>query len=796
MNNQALYVKFNKDRKEKFQLRTEIRRNNEEIYSLKIAEYKTGEKFINTLYKIYKKLSSANLPFEVDSTELIDDTTLKFKYVKGKSLLHELEILFYRDSFEDIIKFFNDFENLLSQFSSEEKAIDDNFEEIFGKYPKNKKYQITYPGILDLNFDNLIRDEKGQINLIDYEWTFDFGIPKRYILYRTIINSFLKFRLVRTVNISLIGLEEYFKFSDEEIIQYLEWETHFQNRIVNKNPTIDDFKKTREYLNSIPKFERDLVLSKEEQSEYEGKNLSLENIHNNEQPIEPSETNFKLFKIHRLCRDKKTIELLKSEEKKYRLPVSKYITGIDLFTFINDILKNCTEDYALLCHDDVILPQNIQKQVESCIKEADEFLGEDNWGVIGNAGIEVITKKVLHHLTDCNINIITPLTPHPQLVESVDGNIMLLNLKNLREKKVTLPKNLSGYHLYDLILSYETYKNGLVCAVSSRLYLTHLSGGNRPMFTKVAKEKQFQDYFKDNYSNTIITSINGDIDVVQGKKQREKESIEDIIDRNIIKNYKDKRFNLHLIVKLNKSEDVKNVLFNSIEMFKEILNSNITLFIHKIGLNDSLKEIISNIEEDTNSFVFLIDNESELKLEFSKYLQFFFSNSNIVIGDTILYKGNTRIEEKRILASSVDNCFTGTSDIPISSTIYKVNILKALFEEFGELNINSPYSILLYSLLNENPKSYSLPFIALPYSSYINIENPSYEKTTIMAELVNRDILPERLYNFFKVKEKEEEEILNCYYPGYEEFNSFKKGLIWRTLEKYRKIKRIIIRRK
>ena len=84
-----------------------------------------------------------------------------------------------------------------------------------------------------------------------------------------------------------------------------------------------------------------------------------------------------IYKIHRLCRDTKTIEKLKKEEKKFNLPKTEYVTGIDLFTFINYITRDCKEDYALICHDDVILPLNISEKVELCIKSANDFLGED-----------------------------------------------------------------------------------------------------------------------------------------------------------------------------------------------------------------------------------------------------------------------------------------------------------------------------------------------------------------------------------------------------------------------------------
>jgi len=225
------------------------------------------------------------------------------------------------------------------------------------------------------------------------------------------------------------------------------------------------------------------------------------------------------YKIYRLCRSQEKIEELKREEDLYSLPKTKYVTGIDMYQFINDIIENSQEDYALLCHDDVVLPLTINENIEKCIKSANDFLGEENWGIIGNAGIQIFTKKVLLYLTDPNIKLLPPKTEVPELVESIDGNTMLLNLRNIREKKVALPSHLSGFHLYDLILCLEAQKKGLLCAVSSYLFVSHLSGGNRQAFIDSWHTEMFQKYFSKTFSNKVISSLNGEITISQPHRE-------------------------------------------------------------------------------------------------------------------------------------------------------------------------------------------------------------------------------------------------------------------------------------
>ena len=45
------------------------------------------------------------------------------------------------------------------------------------------------------------------------------------------------------------------------------------------------------------------------------------------------------FKVYRLCRDNKKIKELREQELKYSLPESIYMSEIDLYSFINKVIK-------------------------------------------------------------------------------------------------------------------------------------------------------------------------------------------------------------------------------------------------------------------------------------------------------------------------------------------------------------------------------------------------------------------------------------------------------------------------
>lgn len=517
------------------------------------------------------------------------------------------------------------------------------------------------------------------------------------------------------------------------------------------------------------------------------------------------------YKIYRLCRNEETIQKLVKEENLYKLPESEYVTGIDLYQFINNIIENCEDDYALLLHDDVIVPININERVERCIKESNEYLGNNNWAVIGNAGIEILTKNVLHHLIDPDIHIIIPRTEHPQIVESVDGNTMLINLKNIRERAISLPKDLSGFHLYDIILCAESAKKGLVCAVSSQLYVKHLSGGNKKKFVEVSKEEQFLNYFKQNFGNKVITTINGNI-ITNADSKSNKKRLEDIVDKNVFTIFKDKSFDLHLVINITSESNNVFLLLDSIRKFRKELNPKIKLYIHLKNNNDSvLKEIknkfpdlqidienfpknnkvAKNKTKDERAFVYVLDSDSSLVSGFAKYLQYFLSNSKIIVGDTILIKKGNKSSSKSIAhieASNVNKIYSGIDRLPFASAIYHLPLYKKVTNKtnFIEANLKD-YAFLFCSLKYEECKDYPIPFVKVPYKSNKSSIDYDYRKTTLMADLIDLNIMPRSFYKFYLNREIQLLEVIES---SKAEFEGFKNGYIWKILKKYREIKR------
>lgn len=546
------------------------------------------------------------------------------------------------------------------------------------------------------------------------------------------------------------------------------------------------------------------------------------------------------FKVYRLCRDNKKIKELREQELKYSLPESVYMSGIDLYSFINKVIEDCKDDYALLCHDDIILPQNIERNVSNCINSANEYLGFNNWGVIGNAGLEIISKRTITFLSDPHTKVLPYSTKNPIIVESVDGNTMLLNIKALREKNISLPKGLSGYHLYDVILCMEAYKKGLVCAISSWLYVKHLSKGNYDSFKKAIREEQYQEYFRSSFSNHVITTINDLIEVRRNYKHLENiglrlKSYEDTVN-NVVNNlFKSRKITLNILIRLHKESKKFIRLLDYINILQEKIDKNITLKV-LIGINNvtkeeigdyitnikkdfeflnitdiyientdkqyprvnALKKMVEKVYKDENSYIWIVDYDDFIMPEIAQYLQYILYNEDVVIGNSQVFREEWENGSDIPVRSTPDHIITidnvkkllhGSIFLPICSVIYKAKVLDDIFKNNDLVgDYFEDYAITLLALKDNNYKCVPISFAGISYhgSNTVVEEDRThwdYSYTSFLSEIINKELFKKLYY--------ENMSAMNT--TDYLEFEGFKKGLIWRSLQKYRKIKSKLI---
>lgn len=176
---------------------------------------------------------------------------------------------------------------------------------------------------------------------------------------------------------------------------------------------------------------------------------------------------------------------------------------------INSVVETGSSEWACIVHDDVFLCSDFTDKIRAAASILDNEW--PNWGLAGNAGVVPVQvgyggSRVVRYLADPHggpnlIGYILPAT-------SIDGNVMLLNIKALRERSVGVLRS-DGYQLYDLILSLEVIKSGLGVFVVPQLACWHGSKGDQGAFDAAKKSEAVLSYLGNMVTNRYLETLNG-----------------------------------------------------------------------------------------------------------------------------------------------------------------------------------------------------------------------------------------------------------------------------------------------
>lgn len=118
-----------------------------------------------------------------------------FDYVAGigmDSFLQKLESLGQYERMEAVIReYCRKLYNVMGVAPFKRTAL---FDEVFGKRDFVNEYKATNPCNLDMIFSNIVfdteKEEKGDWTVLDYEWVFEFSIPIKFVIYRSLFYHF------------------------------------------------------------------------------------------------------------------------------------------------------------------------------------------------------------------------------------------------------------------------------------------------------------------------------------------------------------------------------------------------------------------------------------------------------------------------------------------------------------------------------------------------------------------------------------------------------------------------------
>lgn len=186
-----IYTKYSTDRDKKYAMRTDrfINENNEETIR-KVALYEEGVHHLKRMAEMSFKLQERyGDKIKVTRSDYNGNAVIN-EFVKGNALYSRFDDLVEKkdaEGFKDMIGSFKD----VVYYSTKELEVfhsTPKFEEVFGRYSILEDAKLLSADVTDIDmiFENIIVSASGQWQLIDYEWTFDFPIPREYMLYRAV----------------------------------------------------------------------------------------------------------------------------------------------------------------------------------------------------------------------------------------------------------------------------------------------------------------------------------------------------------------------------------------------------------------------------------------------------------------------------------------------------------------------------------------------------------------------------------------------------------------------------------
>ncbi|MGN1140084.1 MAG: hypothetical protein ACI4TF_02685 [Oliverpabstia sp.] len=236
-----IFSKCSNERSPEFSLRTVILVNeNGERYVEKIPDTTQAERHVVQIADWYLKLQEQYK----DTGIVINHCKLKnacvqLEYLEGKTLERELDLLVEKQDskgFCDLVDSY--FSILIAVHQKDNFYMTKEFREVFGDVVIDQNEKCGSLTNIDALFCNIILQNEKKWCMLDYEWTFAFPIPLKFLLYRIMfyyVNEHDKRKCVLDwYPMNRLGISP----EDEKLFQHME--LNFQNYIQGNRIPIRD----------------------------------------------------------------------------------------------------------------------------------------------------------------------------------------------------------------------------------------------------------------------------------------------------------------------------------------------------------------------------------------------------------------------------------------------------------------------------------------------------------------------------------------------------------------------------
>ena len=195
-----IYTKYSTDRDKSFAIRTDRLRadGGEEIIN-KVALYDEGVSHLEHMVLMAKKLQDRYSDKIKIAASTLNGKVLTNEFVAGEPFYNSFEETLEEGDKEAVKATLSDYRDMIYYSDNGEKdfAQTSEFKEVFGDYDSLEGQGLLAAEVTDIDMilENIIVADDGTWQLIDYEWTYDFPIPREYVLYRTLMYLYVNSKI-------------------------------------------------------------------------------------------------------------------------------------------------------------------------------------------------------------------------------------------------------------------------------------------------------------------------------------------------------------------------------------------------------------------------------------------------------------------------------------------------------------------------------------------------------------------------------------------------------------------------
>lgn len=226
-----IYVKHSNERAAEFSVRTVIAEDKSSRIVEKFPETEQARAHLKSVC-----LWSQRLAEQYENTRIVvnrceeTEEGIRLEYVQGKTLEECLDGFLEEGDKEGFLGLLAEYFDILRPLHTEQEFyLTEEFQRVFGQIEFEEGIRCGRISNIDALFSNIVILEDGRWCMLDYEWSFDFPVPGKYLFYRILFYYFHHHEERQKAKKWLPEIEQ--KFSEEEKTCFEKMEQNFQRYI-------------------------------------------------------------------------------------------------------------------------------------------------------------------------------------------------------------------------------------------------------------------------------------------------------------------------------------------------------------------------------------------------------------------------------------------------------------------------------------------------------------------------------------------------------------------------------------